>query len=317
MARNSDTAICKYCDSHNVVKFGTFESVQRWWCKDCKRKFADNKALPNMKTPIRIVGAALGMYFGGMPLDSIQRQLQQDYGVYYSEGGIYKWVIRFAKEAVERAKGFKLIVGDTWIADETVIKAGGRNIWFWDIIDAKSRYLLASRLSETRTTKDAALLMKEAQIRAGKSPKRIITDKLAAYLDGIELVFGAETKHIQSSPFEEEDSTSLIERFHGTLKDRTDVIRGFGNMDTARLLTDAWLVHYNFFKEHDALGNIPPAQNMIQKYELKCPFKVWEDVVRETKVVIRKPASVRHTKRHKVTESRMHTGSKLATVRYR
>src|SRR4030042_4569564 len=65
MARNSDIATCTYCGSSNVVKFDTFEDIQRWWCKDCKRKFAE----PSMKTP-------LGMYFGGMPLDSVQRQLQ-------------------------------------------------------------------------------------------------------------------------------------------------------------------------------------------------------------------------------------------------
>lgn len=279
----NDNIACKYCSSHNVIKYGTFKGMQRWWCKDCKRKFADNRALPKMKTSVSVIGAAVGMYFGGMPLDSIQRQLAQDYGVYYSEAGIYKWVVRFAKEAINKAKSFKPTVGDTWIADETVIKVKGKNIWFWDIIDAKTRFLLASRLSTTRTTKDAALLMKAAQMRAGKSPKRIITDKLRAYLDGVELVFGAETKHIQSSPFEFEDSTSIIERFHGTLKDRINVVRGFKNMDTARLLTEAWLVHYNFFKEHEALSNIPPAQKMGN-----VPFNDWEDVVRETKVVIAK-----------------------------
>ena len=31
-------------------------------CKDCKRKFADNDALPNMQTPIEQVGASIGMY---------------------------------------------------------------------------------------------------------------------------------------------------------------------------------------------------------------------------------------------------------------
>ncbi len=290
---------CKYCDSHNVIKYGTFKGMQRWWCKDCKRKFADNRALPKMKTSVSVIGAAVGMYFGGMPLDSIQRQLYQDYGTYYSEAGIYKWVVRFAKEAINRIKDFKPIVGDTWIADETVIKVKGKNIWFWDIIDADSRYLLASRLSTTRTTKDAALLMKQAQMRAGKAPKRVITDKLRAYLDGIELVFGAKTLHIQSSPFDKKDSTRLIERFHGTFKDRINVVRGFKNMDMARLLTEAWLVHYNFFKEHEALGNIPPAQKMGN-----VPFKDWGNVVRETKVIVAKgrgeeieQAAIRHKER--------------------
>ena len=284
---------CKYCNSHNVVKFGTFEGVQRYWCKDCKRKFADNKALPKMKTSKEIISSALSCYFGGMPLDAVQRHLQQQFGTYFSESGIYYWVVRFSKEAVDRAKAFKPITGDTWVADETVIKVGGRNIWFFDVIDQKSRYLLASRLAPSRTIKEVALVMKQAYDKAGKPPKRIITDRLPAYKDGIEYVFGALTKHVPSKPFVDVDSTNVIERFHGTFKDRIDVIRGFQNMDTAKLLTDAWLVHYNFFKEHEALGNIPPAQKM----RLPLPFKDWEDVIRETKVEIPKPTTTRTVRR--------------------
>jgi putative transposase len=279
---------CKYCNSPNVIKFGTFQGIQRYWCKDCKRKFADNKALPTMKTPVEHISAALSCYFGGMPLDAIQRHLQQQFHVYYTEMGIYNWIRRFSQEAIGRVKDFHPIVGNTWIGDETMLKVGGRNIWFFDVIDTKTRYLLASRLSESRTIKGAALVMNEAKRKAGKSPKWIITDKLAAYIDGIERVFGSETKHIQSKPFTDIHSTNIIERFHGTLKDRTKGIRGFKNMDTARLLTQAWLVHYNFFKEHEALGNVPPAIKMGAT-----PVKDWAGVVSQTKTI--KPMKITAT----------------------
>lgn len=273
---------CKYCSSNAIVKFGTFEGVQRHWCKDCKRKFADNDALPKMRTPVNVIASALSCYYGGMPLDAIQRHLQQQFGIYYSEMGIYNWVKRFSKQAIDRVKDFKPVVGDTWIADETCLKVGGKNTWFWDIIDVKTRYLLASRLSLSRTTKDVVLLMNEARRKAGKSPKRIITDKLSAYIDGIELVFGADTEHIWSEPFTDTNSTNTIERFQGTLKDRTKVVaRSFKNMDTARLLTEAWLVHYNFFKEHEALGNIPPAVKIGAT-----PIRDWAEVISQTKVVL-------------------------------
>jgi len=284
---------CKYCGSPNVIKFGTFQGIQRYWCKGCKRKFADNRALPTMKTPIEHVSSALSCYFGGMPLDAIQRHLQQQYNAYYTEMGIYNWVRRFSQEAINRVATFQPIVGDTWIADETVLKVGGRNIWFFDVIDEKTRYLLASRLSTRRTIKEAALVMNEAKRRAGKSPKRILTDKLAAYIDGIDLVFGADTKHIRSKPFTDVNSTNVIERFHGTLKDRTKVVRGFKNMDTARLLTQAWLVHYNFFKEHTTLGDVPPAVKMGAT-----PVKDWAEVVSGTKALppIKPPMLVTVTK---------------------
>jgi hypothetical protein len=46
------------------------------------------------------------------------------------------------------------------------------------------------------------------------------------------------------------------------MKERTYVIRGFRYMKPAKLLTDAWLIHYNSFKEHTALNNVPPARAM-------------------------------------------------------
>ncbi|HEY81763.1 MAG TPA: IS1 family transposase [Dehalococcoidia bacterium] len=64
---------CKYCGSGHVVKFGTFRGVQRWWCKECQRKFVDNRALPGMKTPKEQVASALNMYYEGMSLNAIRR----------------------------------------------------------------------------------------------------------------------------------------------------------------------------------------------------------------------------------------------------
>ena len=103
---------------------------------------------------------------------------------------------------------------------------------FWDVIDAKTRFLLATHITTTRGTKDARTLMEKAAKCAGKAPKIVVTDKLAAYLDGIELAFGADTSHRQGGPFEIQSNTNLIERFHGTLKARTKVMRALKNRDT-------------------------------------------------------------------------------------
>jgi len=90
---NDNTIVCPHCQSpEKVVKFGTFEGIQRYWCKRCRKKFTATGALPKMKTPARVIASAMSCYFGGMPLDSIQRHLQQQYDVYLSEPGIYYWV---------------------------------------------------------------------------------------------------------------------------------------------------------------------------------------------------------------------------------
>ena len=280
---------CKFCGSRNIIKYGHYRQMQRFFCKDCRRKFADNDALPDMKTPIDQVGTAIGMYYEGQSLNSICRLLTQIYHSYPSDSTVYRWITRFTKQAINEVERYKPNVGDVWVADETVLEIDGRNVWFWDIIDAKTRFLLASRLSRSRTIKDAALLMSEAKRKAGKSPETILTDKLAAYLDGIELVFGGDTKHIRSKPFTIENNTNLIERFHGTLKDRTKVMRGLKDIESARLITEGWLLHYNYIRPHEALKGKTPAEAAGAKY----PYRSWQEVVAKREVIT--PAKVSTT----------------------
>ena len=92
--------------------------------------------------------------------------------------------------------------------------------------------------------------MEKAYKHAGKYPRIIFTDKLKAYLEGIERAYGAESQHIQCSPFEIMNNNNFIERFHSTLKSRTKVMRDLKSMETARTFLDGWLIHYNFFRPH-------------------------------------------------------------------
>jgi putative transposase len=266
---------CKYCGSHNVIRYGTYNGQQRFWCKDCKRKFADNDALPEMQTPVEQIGSAVGMFYEGQSLNSITRLITQIYGSYPSGSTIYRWVSRFTKRAVKELSKYKPDVGSVWVADETVLKMDGKNVWFWDIIDAKTRFLIATHISHTRTTKDAQKLMEKAYKRTGKIPRVIYTDKLRAYLDGIELTFGADTKHRQGGPFDVEDNTNLIERFHGTLKARTKIMRGLKDVGSAKLFTEGWLLYYNYLRPHESLKGKTPAQVSGVKY----PYYNWQDIV--------------------------------------
>ncbi len=237
---------------------------------------ADTTRIPKMKTQASLIASALGMYYGGMALDGIQQQFKQDHNLDMSESNYWNWVKRFTKEAIRQSKDFHPVVGDTFVADETYMKLGKRNVYFWDIIDTRTRFLLASHVSFTRSARDARELMKLAHDRAGKTPKTVITDKLRAYISGIEDEYGAETKHRRGGPFDVENSTGMIERFHSTLEQRTGVFRKYKDIRDIRLLTNGWLINYNYFKHNEGIGDIPPAQCLSPSV----PFKDWNDVVR-------------------------------------
>lgn len=268
--------VCKYCGSTDIMKYGIRNGVQNYICKKCKRKFTAKDTPFYMRTPADQIGASLNMYYDGLSLSAISRHLEETFDNPVDPSTVYRWVIRYTLEAIKTLEPLTPVVSDIWVVDETVLKIGSGKLWFWDIIDERTRFLLASHLSKTRGMLDVATVMRRAWQRADKAPKVIISDGLGVYPDGIERVFGAYSKHIQSRGFTEEINTNLIERFHGTLKDRTKVIRGFKHQDTAELILDGFLIHYNFFRPHMTLNNKTPAEVA----GIKAPVKNWTELVR-------------------------------------
>jgi len=268
---------CKNCGSTAVVKFGSYKGVPRYWCKTCQRKFKADGTLFHMKTPPEQISSALSMYYSGMSINEIRSHLRQENGNYPSSKTVYGWIDKYTDLAIKTTKDYHAHVGDVWVADETVLRIDGQNVWMYDIIDERTRFLLATRIALSRTSHDAQMLMEEASKKAGKISKKIITDKNFAYLDGIESAFGADTKHVQSRPFAHEENTQLIERFHGTLKDRTKVMRGLKDIQTANQFTEGFLVHYNYFRPHESLHGKTPAEEAKIDYR----YKNWAEIIRQ------------------------------------
>jgi putative transposase len=283
---------CKYCQSENVIKYGKYKDTQNYLCKDCHHRFASGDTIPKMQNSTKTIADALNMYYEGMSLAEIRRNLIQQDDNDISRITAYNWVNRFTDLAVKEADKYHPNVGDIWIADETFMRIDQSKVtvknpywkerkekWvvFWDIIDADTRFLLATVATTTRSAKDAQLLMEKAARKAGKLPRIVYTDKLKAYLDGVQGAFGAYTKHEQGSPFEIGNSNNLIERFHGTIKERTKVMRALRNKDTLEKFMNGWLVHYNYFRPHTSLSDKTPAQVA----GIDFPLRNWKDVVEQ------------------------------------
>jgi transposase-like protein len=201
-----------------------------------------------MQSTVEQIGASLDMYYDGFSLTKITQHLDDHYHDTVDRSTVYRWLIHFTTEAIKLLEPLHPKVSDVWIADETSLIFEDKTHWIWDVMCRETRFLLASYLSPNRGTREARILMEMASKRAEKAPAKIITDSLRAYIDGIELVFGSDTKHIQSSPFAGTDSTNRLERMQGTIKERTKVVRGYKSLPTARLIVDGFLINYNFFE---------------------------------------------------------------------
>ncbi|MDD4859466.1 MAG: DDE-type integrase/transposase/recombinase [Dehalococcoidales bacterium] len=291
------TVKCKNCGSEAVVKFGSYKGVQRYYCKVCKRKFKGDNALFHMKASPEYVTSALSMYYSGLSIDDICDHMKQEHGYYPSKHVVHEWIDKFTPKAIEQFKDAQPKVGDTWVADETVLWLDKKTkVWFFDIIDSETRYLIASRASLSRTTRDAQMLIDRAVKRAGKNPKVIVTDKLASYLD---VNYGKDAEHRQGSPFRVKvsgESTAQIERFHGTIKDRTKVMRAFRDMNTLHQFMEGYLVYYNFFKPHEALNGKTPAEAAKVDYQIKN----WKDLC-QSSITKRAEPETKKTGRIRIT----------------
>jgi putative transposase len=269
---------CKFCGSPRTTKYGFKAGTQYYKCNDCGRKFAGRVAPEGMRFSTATIGEAMGLFYDGLSLADINRHLIATEGIYVDPSNIWRWVIRYSKEAEKILSQVKIKTSWQWVIDETMVKIAGRvaqNVWLWDCIDFRSRFLLATHLTQTRTVRSAIAVLSEAKERSLTIPKRIVSDGMRAYPDAVEQVFGADSQHIVSKGLTAEINTNVVERFQGTVKERTKVMRGLKTMESAKIISEGFVVHYNFLRPHMTLKGKTPAVAA----GLNMPFKTWIELV--------------------------------------
>ena len=271
------TVNCPDCESGHVVKIGKRDGYQRYLCRDCLKKFRITGEAPGQKSHAEMVGAALDMYFSGMSYKQVAENLEKVYDIPEpSKNTIWLWVHDYSKAAVKRMKDYPANVGDEWVADEMQLKVGGDRLWNWNVLDTKTRYVLASHLSRNRGIRDAEIVMKKAARATNVKPKTIKTDGLSGYVEGIQRVFPG-VKHIVSQGIYEEVNNNLSENLQGQFRQRTKTMRGLETRETGQEYLDGWVLDFNLFKDHEAHKGGTPAQAA----NLNPPYAEWADVVRQ------------------------------------
>ena len=73
-------------------------------------------------------------------------------------------------------------------------------------------------------------------------------------------------------------------------------MRGLKNITSARLITEGWLLHYNYIRPHESLNGKTPAHVAGIKY----PYRNWQDIVAKRDIIT--PAQVSATSTLKIPE---------------
>ena len=181
----------------------------------------------------------------------------------------------YTEEAKELTADMKAQVGDEWVADEMAVRVGGWQFWNWNVMDKKTRYILASQLSRHRTAKVAEETLKKAKAAAGRDPNTITTDKLRSYAPAIKKVF-PKTLHIKSQGLTSSLNNNMSERLQGTYRSREKTLRGLDSLESGQRYLDGWTLTYNHMRGYEALKNSTPGE----RAKANPPFKEWSDVVK-------------------------------------
>jgi transposase-like protein len=255
--------ICKNCGSTKIVKNGKVKDQQRYKCKECGKQFFNNNNFDRMRTQKHIIAFAMDLYYDGMSVRKIQRHIKYLFKVKVSYYAIHKWITKYSILIKQYTDTLKADLSDIWHVDETVIKIKGQQKWFWEIIDAKTRFMVAEHLSNTRTIKDSTKLFMDAKKQAIKKPKIIYADGCFAYRKGFNKAFYDHHRTcnlIQNVGINGRVHQNKIERLHGTLKDMLRARRGLDSTTKTEAILDGWFVYYNFLRPHSALGGKTPAE---------------------------------------------------------
>jgi transposase-like protein len=258
---------CRACGSDLVIRFGRRHNlsgaVNRYLCKSCGIRFTHRPGELRLRYNSRIVALALDLYFRGLSLRKVSDHLRQAYGVSVSPGTIYGWIRRYVPEAARWMDSLQPRTGEQWNIDETVVASDGNPRWVWNVVDASTRFLLATHVSRLRRVRDAGLVIRRAKGATPDRPLEVRTDGMPAYRKAIggELWFrsGSEVvnPHLRVPSIRAKKSNNLVERLHGTEKERIKVTRGFHGRKGPKLMMEGFRVHYNLVRPHESLGTTP------------------------------------------------------------
>lgn len=267
---------CKYCGGERVIRKGFVQKKQLYKRNDCGHRFFENGKFSKMRNDKNMVVAALNFYYDGLSLRKAQRNLEQIFGDKISQVTILNWIKKYSKLVKDFVMTLTPQLSGLWHEDETMLSCEGRNVWFWEMIDEDTKFLVASHVSGTRTLEDTVALFKRGYDQSKVRPRALFVDGSFVYQTAFNKVFYTMRKDtrpelVQRVGIRARETNNIVERMHGTVKDRTRVMRGLKSFDSTKALLEGFTIHYNYVRPHQSLGGKTPAQ--AARTEAPCTWK--------------------------------------------
>lgn len=146
-----------------------------------------------------------------------------------------------------------------------MLSCEGQGIWFWELIDEDTKFLVASHVSGTRSLEDTIAIFQKGFDQSKVRPRAVFVDGSHVYNRAFNKVFYTLRKDtrpelVQRVGIRARETNNIVERMHGTVKDRTRVMRGLKSFESTKSILEGFTIHYNYVRPHQSLNGKTPAQ---------------------------------------------------------
>ena len=265
--------ICPRCSSTTIKKIG-FRKLkdgtrrQKHQCKQCRRKFIlGENGFSKVSSDPTIISESLNLVMSGMSYRNIARHIHSTRHIKISHVSVLNWVAKYTQLIKEYLESFYPELSGVWSLDEMVLnvkdteKTGnGFYDWLWNIIDPKTKFLIATEVSKRREIKDARSVIASGKKAVSRNPSYILTDSLASYLAAIRKEFENRVAHVKTKSLKDGFVNRPVERYHNEIREKLKARRGLGNDESAQTFADLHQIHHNQVRSHGGLDGKTPAQ---------------------------------------------------------
>ena len=227
-----------------------------------------------MRNSEKKITLCLDLFFKGISTRKIEEHLQSFYPQNSSWVTVYSWIIKYSNMIHKFTDKLRIKTGKELMSDEMEYHRLGKQNWFVDVMDTKTRYMVSSDYMTSRTLENMAKVLANARKKTGDQIKVVTTDGLKGYPRVLKKTFGLKTHWNHKSRIvhniviaSERGFNHKIERLHNSIRERTKTMRGFhGSLEGASAIMKGYEVYYNFIRKHQALNKRP--------YELTTEIKL-------------------------------------------
>jgi len=257
---------CIHCQSQNFVKQGFRKTenrgkIQKYYCKDCNKFFTADDGFYRMRYKAETITMSIDMYLSNLSSRKMRNQLRRHLGIKVSHISVLNWVRKYSMKVYNFVEKLGYNLGDSFYADETMIRRQKQDDRFWCCIDWNTRMITGIHYSTSGNPKEAQEFLKKA-ISKGK-PKFIQTDSAMFYPRAFQKQFysnkikGLVVEHKIQNVHKTHIHNYKIETVFMKIKDRVYDFRGLKALWSAPIIMVGLTIQHNFIETHMTLNKSP------------------------------------------------------------